>query len=163
MGICRKGVSLFFVGRGLARFTLQASFYFAFPLTRRGAPSTPKVDKSSLTPCSNGSERGLARFTLQASFHFAFPLTRRGAPCKNCTPQKVDKSTYFIFHHFAPQMNLCVVVLKNKRCRNFRHLLLRWFLRKEGDSNPRNAFGVYSLSRRASSTTPASFLLCGQR
>ena len=34
------------------------------------------------------------------------------------------------------------------------------FERKEGDSNPRNPLGVYSLSRRASSTTPASFR-CG--
>ena len=32
-------------------------------------------------------------------------------------------------------------------------------LRREGDSNPRNPFGVYTLSRRASSTTRAS-LLC---
>ncbi len=31
--------------------------------------------------------------------------------------------------------------------------------RKEGDSNPRNALGVYTLSRRASSTTRASFLI----
>ena len=31
-------------------------------------------------------------------------------------------------------------------------------LRKEGDSNPRNALGVYTLSRRASSTARASFL-----
>ena len=30
--------------------------------------------------------------------------------------------------------------------------------RKEGDSNPRNALGVYTLSRRASSTTRAPFL-----
>ena len=30
-------------------------------------------------------------------------------------------------------------------------------LRKEGDSNPRNDFVVYTLSRRASSTTRASF------
>ena len=29
-------------------------------------------------------------------------------------------------------------------------------MRREGDSNPRNAFGVYTLSRRASSTTRAS-------
>ncbi len=28
-------------------------------------------------------------------------------------------------------------------------------MRREGDSNPRDAFGVYTLSRRASSTTPA--------
>ena len=32
-------------------------------------------------------------------------------------------------------------------------------LRREGDSNPRNPFGVYTLSRRASSTTRASLLL----
>ena len=32
-------------------------------------------------------------------------------------------------------------------------------LRKVGDSNPRNAFGVYTLSRRASSTTRATFLV----
>ena len=31
-------------------------------------------------------------------------------------------------------------------------------MRKEGDSNPRYAFDVYTLSRRASSTTRASFL-----
>ena len=31
--------------------------------------------------------------------------------------------------------------------------------RKDGDSNPGNAFGVYTLSRRASSTTRASFLI----
>ena len=31
-------------------------------------------------------------------------------------------------------------------------------LRREGDSNPRNPFGVYTLSRRASSTTRASLL-----
>ena len=30
-------------------------------------------------------------------------------------------------------------------------------MRKEGDSNPRYAFDVYTLSRRASSTTRASF------
>ena len=30
-------------------------------------------------------------------------------------------------------------------------------LRKDGDSNPGYAFGVYTLSRRASSTTRASF------
>ena len=33
-----------------------------------------------------------------------------------------------------------------------------FILRKEGDSNPRNALDVYTLSRRASSTTRASFL-----
>ena len=32
-------------------------------------------------------------------------------------------------------------------------------LRKERDSNPRNDFVVYTLSRRASSTTRASFLI----
>ena len=38
---------------------------------------------------------------------------------------------------------------------------MSWFekvLRREGDSNPRNPFGVYTLSRRASSTTRASLL-----
>ena len=34
-------------------------------------------------------------------------------------------------------------------------------LRKEGDSNPRYPLGVYTLSRRASSTTRASFLAIG--
>ena len=33
--------------------------------------------------------------------------------------------------------------------------------RRDGDSNPGNTFGVYTLSRRASSTTRAS-LLCAQ-
>ena len=33
-------------------------------------------------------------------------------------------------------------------------------LRKDRDSNPGNAFDVYTLSRRASSTTRASFLIC---
>ena len=31
-------------------------------------------------------------------------------------------------------------------------------LRRDGDSNPGNPFGVYTLSRRASSTTRASLL-----
>ena len=35
-------------------------------------------------------------------------------------------------------------------------------LRREGDSNPRNPFGVYTLSRRASSTTRASLLCVGK-
>ena len=35
---------------------------------------------------------------------------------------------------------------------------IRKSLRREGDSNPRNPFGVYTLSRRASSTTRASLL-----
>ena len=35
---------------------------------------------------------------------------------------------------------------------------LKRVLRREGDSNPRNPFGVYTLSRRASSTTRASLL-----
>ena len=34
-------------------------------------------------------------------------------------------------------------------------------LRKDRDSNPGNAFDVYTLSRRASSTTRASFLFFG--
>lgn len=38
-------------------------------------------------------------------------------------------------------------------------LIINGFLRREGDSNPRNALGVYTLSRRASSTTRASFLI----
>lgn len=38
------------------------------------------------------------------------------------------------------------------------HWQIIFYLRKEGDSNPRNAFDVYTLSRRASSTTRASFL-----
>ena len=42
-----------------------------------------------------------------------------------------------------------------------RQLIALW--RKEGDSNPRNPFGVYSLSRRASSTTPASFQIAGAK
>ena len=40
--------------------------------------------------------------------------------------------------------------------------IIHWFtpfLRKEGDSNPRYPLGVYTLSRRASSTTRASFLV----
>ena len=37
-------------------------------------------------------------------------------------------------------------------------LIVSVFLRREGDSNPRNAFDVYTLSRRASSTTRASLL-----
>ena len=37
-------------------------------------------------------------------------------------------------------------------------LRLRGVLRKEGDSNPRYAFDVYTLSRRASSATRAPFL-----
>ena len=36
-------------------------------------------------------------------------------------------------------------------------------MRKEGDSNPRYAFDVYTLSRRASSTTRASFLNLRQK
>ena len=36
-------------------------------------------------------------------------------------------------------------------------------MRKDGDSNPGNPFGVYSLSRRASSTTPASFHYSGAK
>ena len=36
-------------------------------------------------------------------------------------------------------------------------------LRREGDSNPRNPFGVYTLSRRASSTTRASLLRRNER
>ena len=37
-------------------------------------------------------------------------------------------------------------------------ICVNYFLRREGDSNPRNPFGVYTLSRRASSTTRASLL-----
>ena len=36
--------------------------------------------------------------------------------------------------------------------------LFRSLLRREGDSNPRYPLGVYTLSRRASSTTRASLL-----
>ena len=35
-------------------------------------------------------------------------------------------------------------------------------LRRDGDSNPGNPFGVYTLSRRASSTTRASLLAFGK-
>ena len=35
--------------------------------------------------------------------------------------------------------------------------------RRKGDSNPRNPFGVYSLSRRASSTTPAFLQIAGAK
>ena len=42
---------------------------------------------------------------------------------------------------------------------NLDSFVLENLLRREGDSNPRNPFGVYTLSRRASSTTRAS-LLC---
>ena len=38
------------------------------------------------------------------------------------------------------------------------YLIGQQLTRKEGDSNPRNALDVYTLSRRASSTTRASFL-----
>ena len=37
------------------------------------------------------------------------------------------------------------------------------FKRKEGDSNPRYAFDVYTLSRRASSATRAPFLYFGMQ
>lgn len=36
-------------------------------------------------------------------------------------------------------------------------------MRREGDSNPRNAFDVYTLSRRASSATRAPFLYFGMQ
>lgn len=36
-----------------------------------------------------------------------------------------------------------------------------FYKRKERDSNPRD-LAVYTLSRRASSTTPAPFLMCGK-
>ena len=37
-------------------------------------------------------------------------------------------------------------------------LITEYFTRREGDSNPRNAFDVYTLSRRASSATRAPLL-----
>ena len=40
--------------------------------------------------------------------------------------------------------------------------MLADLLRKEGDSNPRYAFDVYTLSRRASSATRAPFLFLAE-
>ena len=42
-------------------------------------------------------------------------------------------------------------------------MLILWHLRKEGDSNPRYVFDVYTLSRRASSATRAPFLKIWKR
>ena len=48
-----------------------------------------------------------------------------------------------------PEINFPTIKKPPRHCRN-------GFRRREGDSNPRYAFGVYTLSRRASSTTRAS-------
>ena len=50
---------------------------------------------------------------------------------------------------------MCAVCKKGRRILRFTGL---W--RSEGDSNPRYAFDVYTLSRRASSATRASLLGC---
>ena len=52
-------------------------------------------------------------------------------------------------------VQIIVVFRLLKGCKKVCNCLI---LRKEGDSNPRNDFVVYTLSRRASSTTRASFL-----
>ena len=49
--------------------------------------------------------------------------------------------------------------LNKTRKGSCKHVVCRTLLRREGDSNPRYAFGVYTLSRRASSATRASLLL----
>ena len=56
------------------------------------------------------------------------------------------------------RVNVCSYEVYNiKKCRN--SMSYGNLMRREGDSNPRNALGVYTLSRRASSTTRAPFLV----
>ena len=59
----------------------------------------------------------------------------------------------------SPEANLDTVFrpLENSRTSEMQ-LIMLFFLRRDGDSNPGNPFGVYTLSRRASSTTRASLL-----
>ena len=73
------------------------------------------------------------------------PKKQRGEYIKEEVP-----TNYRLIHFLPPQQTSSSykkAVAKN---------LQRLFLRSKGDSNPRYAFDVYTLSRRASSTTRAS-------
>ena len=60
--------------------------------------------------------------------------------------------------HSLPRAS-CAILFRSPSLKQAWTRYLGKVLRREGDSNPRNPFGVYTLSRRASSTTRAS-LLC---
>ena len=59
--------------------------------------------------------------------------------------------------HSLPRAS-CAILFRSPSLKQAWTRYLGKVLRREGDSNPRNPFGVYTLSRRASSTTRASLL-----
>ena len=62
--------------------------------------------------------------SLRSSFPFA---RRRGTSERHCTQQGVDKSTFFVFCHYAPQTSLCIALSKNKKMSLCDISLLRLF------------------------------------
>ncbi len=70
-------------------------------------------------------------------------------------PSIILLSSVWIYHPYRVKLNeRCPEKQKSRSELILNGSIL--VLRREGDSNPRYPFGVYSLSRRASSTTPAS-------
>ena len=71
---------------------------------------------------------------------------------------------FFVIPTACPAGILCKAFgLRRVSKRAFFPGLTQNLLRRDGDSNPGNPFGVYTLSRRASSTTRASLLRASRR
>ena len=94
------------------------------------------------------------------------------APCGRCRTRFVLISSVLKkdFVRFCGMTEILAVQAPCGRCRTRIVLIssvlkkgLRPFLRNDRDSNSGNAFDVYTLSRRASSATRASFLLWGTK
>ena len=101
--------------------------------------------------CDISSLRGFAERRGLTSLRSSFPLLAAGLLAKALLSKRLVL-TSFISHHSAPKINLCVVVLKNKRCRKFRHLLLRFAFAE------RRGFERRSRHRRGSVVA-----ICGSR
>ena len=112
---------------------------------------------SSLYFCG---ERGIGYFAPYSRFALRLsPASPAGSLQKSALRKELINQPLFAFVT-TPHKQVCVPQYQKQKKMSIISTspCFALFLRREGDSNPRNPFGVYSLSRRASSTTPASLL-----
>ena len=111
---------------------------------RRFAPNNPHpaggILCKSFIPFAHSSKLGLA--LVMKSFAERRGFLRRFAPNNPHPAGGILCKSFIPFAH-SSKLGLALVMKA---------------LRRDGDSNPGNPFGVYTLSRRASSTTRASLL-----
>ena len=79
-------------------------------------------------------------------------------PCLPAASLQEPENAERLLFYFGVQLRVNPAALQNKKAATSSQLFR--LLRREGDSNPRYPLGVYTLSRRASSTTPASIRAC---